>query len=110
MKNRKSLSIVVGLAATLVSAAACANITFKEGWNSPENSNVRAYTKAEATDYLRDKSDELKIMINKGACKLQVTKGCHQPSDPHFTANGIGSRDSCKSIYAGSKSFHISCE
>lgn len=109
MKNRKPLFMAIGLAAVLASGAGHASITFKAGWDSPENSNVRAYTKSGATDYLSDYSDELKIMIDKGACKLTVTKGCHQPNDPHFTLNGIGSKDSCKSTYAGSRSIHIPC-
>lgn len=110
MKNRKPLFMAVGLAAVLVSGAGHASITFKAGWDSPENGNVKKYTKPGATDYLSRYSEELKIMIDKGACKLTVTKGCHQPDDPHFTVNGIGSRKNCRSLHAGSKSFHIPCE
>jgi hypothetical protein len=46
-------------------------------------------------------------MIDKSVCFLQVTKGYHQKNDPHFTLNGIGSKKSCDSVYAGSRSFHI---
>jgi len=102
--------MALGLAAVLVSGAGHASIAFKAGWDSPENSDVKKYTKSGATEYLGNYSDALKIMIDKGACKLTVTKGCHQPDDPHFTVNGIGSKDSCKSIYAGSKSDHIPCK
>ena len=87
-------------------------IQFKDGWDSVENSNVKKYSKAEATKYLRDKSDGLrKIIDGPQACVLQVTKGCHQPADPHFTSNGVLSTPKCKvaSIYVGSKSIHTRC-
>jgi hypothetical protein len=107
MQYRKAL--VIGLFTTLVSAAASAGITFKTGWNSAENSDVRAYNTNTAKNFLENSSDDLKTAINKSSCKIEVTKGCHQPNDPHFTLNGQNSGSSCKSIYAGSKSIHIPC-
>lgn len=95
-----------------VAGHAHAAIQFKKGWNDPDNSNVHTYTKAEAEEYLVNYSDELKKIINgPAACVLEVTKGCHQPSDPHFTVNGAKSTSKCKvdSIYVGTKSDHIPC-
>ncbi|MGE8508710.1 MAG: hypothetical protein ACN6QU_15400 [Paraburkholderia terricola] len=89
-----------------------AAIQFKDGWDSQENSNVAQYTKSEATEYLRNKSTALqKIIDGPQACVLEVTKGCHQPGDAHFTVNGAKSTSRCKvdSIYVGSRSDHVAC-
>ncbi|NHR07357.1 hypothetical protein HA052_19390 [Chromobacterium haemolyticum] len=109
MKPISAMCMLAGLLATLTMGAANAAITFKKGWNDPANSDVKTYTQAEATTYLRNKSDALKEMIDKSACQLNVSKGCHQKSDSHFTLDGIGSKASCKNIYAGSKSIHTPC-
>lgn len=109
MRTTSAMCLLAGLLAALTMGAANAAITFKKGWNDPDNSDVKSYTQAEATTYLRNKSDSLKEMIDKPACQLNVSKGCHQKSDPHFTLDGIGSKASCKNVYAGSKSIHISC-
>ncbi|TJZ73282.1 hypothetical protein [Chitiniphilus eburneus] len=89
-----------------------ATIVFKEGWNSAENSDVQQYSKEEATTYLRGHSESLKAIIDgPAACVLEVTKGCHQANDSHFTVNGAKSTNKCKvdSVYVGSKSDHVSC-
>lgn len=109
MSKTSAMCWLAGLLAVLTMGAANAGITFKKGWNDPANSDVKAYTQAEATAYLSNKSDALKEMIDKSACKLNVSKGCHQKSDPHFTLDGIGSKATCKNIYAGSKSIHVPC-
>jgi len=105
--------ILVACFMLLVAAMpAQAVITFQDGWNSDENSNAKEYSKAEATEYLLNKSDDLRAIIDgPKACVLQVTKGCHQPADPHFTSNGVLSTPKCKvaSIYVGSKSIHTRC-
>lgn len=107
---RRNLALLAASLSILVQAGpAGAEITFPKGWDSPENSNVQAYTQDGATTFLQNASDELKTMIDKPSCHLEVTKGCHQPNDRHFTANGLKSSKSCKSIYAGSKSIHIPC-
>jgi hypothetical protein len=67
------------------------------------------YTKSEAKEFLRNQSDDLKKIIDGPAvCVLEVTKGCHQLTAPHFTINGAKSKNSCKvkSLYVGSKSDH----
>jgi hypothetical protein len=106
------LKMLIAMTA-LVAGSAQAEIKFKPGWDLPENSNVQVYTEQQATDFLKDKSDDLKKIIEGPAtCVLEVTKGCHQPNDPHFTVNGTKSKDNCKvkSLYVGSKSDHvISC-
>lgn len=89
------------------SGIAHADIVFKPGWNDPENSNVHVYTQQEATVFLSNYSEDLKKGIDSSSCKINVTKGCHQPTDPHFTLDGVGSKPSCKSSYAGSKSVHV---
>ncbi|KFI21243.1 hypothetical protein [Nitrosococcus oceani] len=100
----------IGLCIALVPWSAYAGIIFKDGWDLPENSNVRSYTQEGATDFLEKESEGLKKMIDKPACMLEVTKGCHQPDTPHFTANGTKSKSNCKvDPYAGSKSIHIPC-
>jgi len=86
-------------------------IEFKPGWDSAENSDVRVYSKEEATEFLSNKSEDLaKIIKGPAACVLEVTKGCHdqRPGLAHFTVNGLKSKDTCKvkSIYVGSKSDH----
>ncbi|HYS63271.1 MAG TPA: hypothetical protein VEN30_05525 [Paraburkholderia sp.] len=89
-----------------------AAIRFKDGWDSQANSNVAQYTQTAATEYLRNESTELKKIIDgPQACVLEVTKGCHQPANAHFTVNGAKSSSKCKvgSIYVGSKSDHVSC-
>jgi hypothetical protein len=97
----------------LLGGAAQAEIRFKPGWNDPENSDVQPYTEPAAKQLLRNKSDDLKKIIDGPAtCVLEVTKGCHQANDPHFTVNGLKSKSGCKvkSLYVGSKSDHvISC-
>jgi hypothetical protein len=95
------------IATTLFAGSVQAQIQFKKGWNSPENSDVKKYTEEQAKTFLSNYSDELEKMIDKSVCFLQVTKGYHQKNDPHFTLNGIGSKKSCDSVYAGSRSFHI---
>ncbi len=103
------LLYLVTSAGSLVSSSgiAHAQIIFKPGWNDPLNSNVQAYTVPQATTFLRNYSDELKKGIDSPSCTINVTKGCHQPNDAHFTLNGIGSKASCKSSYAGSNSVHV---
>jgi hypothetical protein len=84
-------------------------IVFKPGWDDPENSDVRAYTIATATQFLRDYTSGMKSAIDKPSCLINVSKGCHQTNDPHFTLDGVGSKSTCRSNYAGSKSIHIPC-
>jgi hypothetical protein len=106
------LKLLIAMTA-LAAGSAQAAIQFKPGWDSPENSDVQTYTQQEATEFLRNKSDDLrKIIDGPSTCVLEVTKGCHQPGNAHFTVNGTKSKDQCKvkSIYVGSKSDHvISC-
>jgi hypothetical protein len=95
----------------LVAGPALGAIVFKEGWDSAENSDVRAYTKEQATAHLRSQSEDLKKIIDGPApCVLEVTKGCHdrRPGKAHFTINGAKSKPACKvkTIYVGSKSDH----
>jgi hypothetical protein len=93
----------------LVAGTAQATIQFKGGWDSAENSDAGVYTQSAATEFLKNKSDDLrKIIEGPAACVLEVTLGCHQPNDPHFTVNGLKSTDKCKvkSLYVGSKSDH----
>jgi hypothetical protein len=100
------------IATTLFAESVQAQIQFKKGWNSPENSNAKKYTEKQVITFLSGLSNEFEKMIDKSACFLQVTKGCHynyQKNDPHFTLNGIKSQRNCKSIYAGSKSIHLPC-
>ncbi|WP_156437220.1 hypothetical protein [Burkholderia sp. RF2-non_BP3] len=92
-------------------ASAHAKIQFANEWSEPENSDVRKYDKSGATNFLRGESDDLKRIIDSpDACVLQVTKGCHQKSDPHFTVNGMSS-SKCKvdNLYAHTKSVHVPC-
>ena len=74
MSKTSAMCWLAGLLAVLTMDAANAGITFKKGWNDPANSDVKAYTQAEATEYLSNKSDALKEMIDKSACKLNVSK------------------------------------
>lgn len=104
------LKLLVAMTAAVAGSAQAA-IVFKQGWDSPENSDVRPYTKEQATTFLRSQSDDLKKIIDGPApCVLEVTKGCHdrRPGKAHFTINGAKSKTSCKvdSIYVGSKSDH----
>jgi molybdopterin-guanine dinucleotide biosynthesis protein A len=97
---------------SILNMPAHAVIKFKDGWDAPANSNVHQYNEEEATTYLRNKSDALKAIIDgPQACVLEVTKGCHQPGDAHFTVNGAQSKPTCKvnSVYVGSKSDHVKC-
>ncbi|MBP0020383.1 MAG: hypothetical protein J7647_22870 [Cyanobacteria bacterium SBLK] len=113
----KSLIAMIALVAliamtALFAGSAEAVIQFKTGWDAPENSDVRDYTKEGATQFLRGKSEDLrKIIDGPQACILEVTKGCHQVSQPHFTVNGAKSTSKCKvdSTYVGSKSDHVPC-
>ena len=103
------MKLALTLALLLAAGSAQAAIQFKAGWDSPENSDAKKYTQSQATDFLRNQSDDLKKIIDgPAACVLEVTKGCHQPTKPHFTINGTKTKDSCKvkSIYVGSKSDH----
>lgn len=84
-------------------------IFFKDGWDDEDNSNVKKYTKETATQFLRSYSDEMKLAIDSPKCTINVTKGCHQPGDAHFTLNGVGSKPACASIYGGSRSIHVPC-
>ncbi len=95
----------------LVAGSAQAAIEFKDGWDLPENSDVKTFTKEQATEFLTNQSEDLKKIIGgPAACVLEVTKGCHdtRPGKAHFTINGVKSKSSCnvKSIYVGSKSDH----
>ena len=96
-----------------VAGSAQAAIQFTDGWDAPENSDVHAYTKQDATEFLRSQNDDLrKIIDGPATCVLEVTKGCHQHNDPHFTVNGAKSKDKCKvkSNFVGSKSAHVGCQ
>lgn len=108
---KKSLFIIIGLVTALASWSAYADIKFKNGWNSPTNSDAGVYTEDEVKTYLKNRSEELKKMIEKSACRLNVEKGCHQPGpQQHFTLNGLDSKESCKvEPYSGSRSIHIPC-
>lgn len=108
------IALVVGSA--LVAGSAQAVIEYKRGWNDAINNNHfnpvtgMPYTQAEATEFLRNGSEGLKLIIDgPKACVLQVVKGCHQtPPNNHFTVNGSRSKDTCKvkSLYVGSRSDH----
>lgn len=104
--------IIASFVLLVVATPSQAVIQFKDGWNIAGNSNVKKYSEEEATAYLRNASDNLKKIIDgPQACVLQVTKGCHQPGDPHFTGNGALSTSKCKvdSVYVGSRSIHTVC-
>lgn len=83
-------------------------IDFEDGWDSPGNSNVRAYTKGTAQTFLEGTSDDLKKTIQSPGCLVRVKKGCHQPGSPHFTLDERGKK--CKNAtYAGTRSVHVPC-
>jgi hypothetical protein len=86
-----------------------AQIQFVDGWNTPANSDVRAYDTAGATAFLRDYSDDLRKAIDSPKCRIVVTKGCHQPgAKAHFTLSESG-KGCNNAMYAGTKSVHIPC-
>lgn len=108
MMNCKNI-IIVGITSILLSGLSDADIIFKKGWDSADNSDVQDHVKNTATAALAE-HDSLEEMINASSkCRLEVTKGCHQANDPHFTVNGLKSKNTCKLIMAGSKSIHVPC-
>ena len=110
LNERKPMKVMLAVAMMLLGAqSAQADIVFKAGWDSSENSDAKKYTEKEAKEFLRNQSEDLKKIIDGPAvCVLEVTKGCHQPGKAHFTVNGLKCKDKCKvkSLYVGSKSDH----
>jgi hypothetical protein len=92
--------------------SAHAVIVFREGWNKPENSDVKSYTEEGATEFLRKDTTLREMIDGPKACVIEVVKGCHQQGEKaHFTINGTKSKN-CNKInnnYMGSKNVHIPC-
>ncbi len=107
--------IVITLVITTVITAILSNperaeaaIKFTEGWDYAENSDVQKYSQKEATDFLKGYTSSLRNAIDSPTCTIEVSKGCHQLKDPHFTLKETAKK--CKiEPYAGSKNIHIPC-
>ena len=84
------------------------SISYAAGWNSAANSNVHAYTTNQAQQVLEAYSDALSSAINSSRCNIRVTKGCHQPNDPHFTIEETA-RNCNQDLWAGTRNVHVPC-